>query len=139
MIAPGFRKMILFGENVSAAVYCEECLTSVMRFVKSAGITLVHDNAGAHAGHHCATWAEENNFPILKNFPPYSPDLNVIEQLWPHLKRAVSARHPTIRNFRKVVEEEFEKIPQAVIDGILGGFKKKLDTCVSRKGRHYDM
>ena len=139
MIAPGFRKIIMFSENVSAAVYCEECLTSVMQFVKSQRLTLVHDNAGAHAGHHCHTWAEEKKFPILQNFPPYSPDLNVLEQLWPHLKRAVSARHPTIRNFRQVVEEEFHKIPQAVIDKILGGFKKKLETCVERQGRHFDV
>lgn len=140
MIAPGgFRKILMFDQNVSAALYCDQCLSSVLRFVKTAGVTLVHDNAGAHSGHLTAAWAVENKFPILADFPPYSPDLNVIEQLWPHLKRAVSARFPTIRNFKQVVLEEFEKIPVRVIDAILLGFKRKLEICVKRKGKHFDM
>lgn len=140
MIGPGgFRKIILFDENVNARVYCEECLAAVLAYMKRGRHVLVHDNAGAHAGHSTATWAEEHSFPILPNFPPHSPDLNVIEQLWPHLKRAVAARHPTIRNFRQIVIEEFGKIDQAVIDKILGSFEGKLKTCVKRKGRHFDV
>ena len=133
----GFREIKFFDENVTAEVYIAQCLTSVKNHLKLNGLTLVHDNAGAHTASN--QWIDDMGIFRLGDFTPYSPDMNVVEQVFPHLKRRVAARFPTAKTFRKIIAEEFAAIPQAVIDAILAGFEKKLDTCIRRGGRHFDI
>ena len=68
---------------------------------------------------------------------PLSPDLNVIEQLWAVLKKRVSARYPTKKNFKQIIAEEFAAIPQATIDNICASFPSRVATCISNKGHHF--
>ena len=138
MIAPdGHRTIKFFDENVTAEVYISQCLMAVKNHLKRNGLTLVHDNAGAHTASN--QWIDDHGIFRLGNFTPYSPDLNVVEQAFPHLKRRVAARFPTAKTFRAIIAEEFAAIPQKVIDAILEGFEKKLDTCIRRGGRHFDV
>ena len=54
---------------------------------------------------------DENAFVCLKNWPPQSPDLNIIEKLWSVLKKAVSRRNS--RNLDELLsfsQEKFAKI-----------------------------
>ena len=43
------------------------------------------DNAPAHRAGEVTKWKEENNVNFLR-WPAYSPDLNIIENVWAHLK-----------------------------------------------------
>ena len=132
----GFRDIVMFDTTVSSEVYISQCLMKVKVYLKAKKLTLIHDNAGSHTA--SQRWMDDNRVLYLA-IPPYSPDLNVIEELWPHLKRRVAARFPTVRNFRQIVLEEFNLLPQSTIDGILASFKKKLETCKRRGGRHFDI
>ncbi len=133
----GFRQIKFFDENVTKEVYISQCLTSVKKHLKRNLLTLVHDNAGAHTASN--QWIDDEGIFRLGDFTPYSPDMNVVEQVFPHLKRRVAARFPTAKNFRSIIAEEFAAIPQSILDGILRGFEKKLDVCIRREGRHFDI
>ena len=42
----------------------------------------IQDNASIHCAYKVIDWFEEKEIVYIKNWPPYSPDLNLIEQIW---------------------------------------------------------
>ena len=46
------------------------------------------DNATSHVSRHTLKWFTERNIAVMK-FPPCSPDLNPIENLWAELSRLI--------------------------------------------------
>jgi len=134
-IGPGFRRMVMFDTTVTMEVYVDECLGVIWKDLKRNGATLIHDNASAH-GKDAKDFLEAKKC-LTRELSPYSPDLNVIEQLWMHLKKRVFARYPTRDNFKKIIAEEFAAIPQSIIDGICESFPKRVDTCIENKGKHF--
>ena len=46
------------------------------------GEKLQQDNAPAHNSILSKTWFSENGLEILENWPPNSPDINIIENVW---------------------------------------------------------
>ena len=58
------------------------------------GEKLQQYNARAHNSILSKTWFSENGLEILENWPPNSPDINIIENVWSLLKKRVFQRHP---------------------------------------------
>ena len=58
------------------------------------GEKLQQDNAPAHNSILSKTWFSENELEILENWPPNSPDINIIENVWNLLKKRVFQRLP---------------------------------------------
>ena len=70
------------------------------------GEKLQQDNAPAHSSILSKTWFSENGLEILENWPPISPDINSIENVWSLLKKGVFRRHPkNIENFGHFVKK----------------------------------
>lgn len=135
-IAPGYRKIICFDRSVTMEVYVEQCLSQIWKDMLAMGMTLIQDNAGAH-GSASKDFLDKKGCFYLE-IPPYSPDINLIERLWLHLKRRVSARYFTSdQDLKKIVEEEFELIPQHIIDGICDGFGNCINKIIKNKGKHF--
>ncbi|CAJ0951707.1 unnamed protein product [Ranitomeya imitator] len=58
---------------------------------------------------------QQDNYTVLE-WPSQSPDLNIIEHLWDHLKRAVHARRPSnLTELELFCKEEWSKIPSSRI------------------------
>jgi len=59
---------------------------------------------------------------MIKNFPPYSPDMNGIEKLWPRVNAGVSVFAPSnLAELKIAAVKAWKAIPQSVIDGICRG------------------
>ena len=70
--------------------------------------------------------------------PPSSPDLNPIENVWSYLKMRVRARHPrptTANRLFQVAQEEWEAIPQHVIDHCVDSMGRRLMEVGKRYGK----
>ena len=57
------------------------------------GEKLQQGNAPAHILIISKTWFSENGFEFLENWPPISPDINIIQNVWSLLKKRVFQRH----------------------------------------------
>ena len=80
--------------GVTARVY-HEVLDQHLKPILGLGTIFMHDNAPIHTAHIIRDWLIENEVDVM-NWPPYSPDLNPIENLWALLKEQIYKRHPEL-------------------------------------------
>ena len=75
------------------------------------GEKLQQDNAPGHNSILSKTWFSENGLEILENWPPNSPDINIIENVWSLPKKRVFQRHhKNIDELWECCQEEFERV-----------------------------
>ncbi len=80
--------------GVTAQAYCA-VLDEHLPTVLDADSIFMHDNARIHTARHTKKWLKENNIEVME-WPPYSPDLNPIENLWFLLKSAIYQHRPDL-------------------------------------------
>lgn len=88
-------------------------------------------------------WAEENGIELL-DWPPYSPDLNPIENLWSILKQEIYKRYPhystlpsndaTKRLLIATATEVWHKIEVKVMRKLVSSMKRRLKAVIRAKG-----
>lgn len=61
------------------------------------GAIFQQDNAPVHTARVIKEWLDEQQFEVMA-WPPYSPDLNPIENLWALLKAKIYEMHPEIKS-----------------------------------------
>ena len=75
-----------------------------------------------------------NKYNLLE-WPSQSPDLNIIENLWDDLKRAVHARQPSnLTELEMFCKEEWSKIPSSRNQTLIRGNRKRLEAVIFTKG-----
>ena len=81
---------VIIKGNLDAARYQHEVLdTEVIPLLRNhRGMQLLHDPAPAHMARADTAYLNVNNVNVVK-FPPKSPDLNIIENVWYELNRCV--------------------------------------------------
>lgn len=80
-------------------------------------LILIWDNAPSHKSQtikdYLSKQDDEQPKIWMENIPPYSPELNPIEQVWAYLKKKLSNQFfKNTSILRKAVEEELKKISQ---------------------------
>jgi hypothetical protein len=111
---------------------------------KTGGWVFQQDGAPCHKGGTPALVAK--GVTVLPDWPPYSPCLNPIENLWANVKRKVSKKMITkgtvMKNtkdnnviFKKLVLEEFANLSQDTVRHLCDSFVTRLEACVAAEGR----
>ena len=80
-------------------------------------LVLQHDNAPIHRASNVTSWLNQDNVETL-DWPPYSPDLNIIENVWAILKRRLASSSFTcssIADVKRLVENEWTKVTPQII------------------------
>lgn len=114
-----------------------ECWKSMKRrFRGYGGPRIVEDNAPIHSSKVNRLQAVKQGFTYLAH-PPSSPDLNPIENVWSYFKMKVANRHPrptTADALFAMAQEEWDAIPQYVIDHAVDSMNRRLKEVRKRHG-----
>ena len=79
--------------------------------------------------------AYNSSIELLEDWPPNSPDLNIIENLWSYVETRVRARGcETFLEFKAAVKEELASVPQRVITNLYQSMGKRLAIVIEKKG-----
>ena len=112
--AKGRGSLFLFEENLVKEIYLTILEDHLLPYATKQfpnGFVFQDDNDPKHRAKVVEAWKKEQNVSTLY-WPPNSPDLNPMENLWAIWNREVQKRQPTTKEaLKKVVREEWAKIP----------------------------
>ena len=97
----------------------------------------MQDNAPCHKSKKVLSWFGSKKVSILV-WPPQSPDLNPIENLWAILFSAVREKHEqkidTLQELRVAIKEEWQKIPREILQRLYASIPLRLKEVKKAKG-----
>jgi hypothetical protein len=107
-------------------------------------IEFMQDNAPIHTAKIIKNWFDENSIPLV-DWPPYSPDLNPIEQHWAKLKECIYMLHPDLElfdgtksqlkeQFYKAIEDAWESLEKDYFDFLIRSMKSRVNAVLEAKG-----
>jgi transposase len=96
-----------------------------------------HDNARPHIAKHTKNWLVNFGVKVLDNWPPNSPDLNVIEHVWSWMTAYVNNKRPTNRNeLKRYIRLAWQEIPQKVIQAYISNLPTVCKRIIDAQGDH---
>jgi hypothetical protein len=99
--------------TMNSRKYDQYILSRIQQFFEvhsEEGFIFMQDNAPSHRSRETAENLRQRQIPNVK-FPPYSPDLNLIEHVWNWMKNWIQGRYWQARyNVAKVPLHELQRI-----------------------------
>ncbi|KAL9561308.1 hypothetical protein ACKAV7_014663 [Fusarium commune] len=125
------------------------CLQSYVPGLAEEGETFQHDNARTYKARVVQNWLRHwarREGVLFTDWPPYSPDLNPIENIWHILKKRIYARYPEIADYPKSVEalnrlieaaeELWDEITDDEVKDMIKSVPRRIRACYNANG-HY--
>jgi transposase len=107
------------------------------------GGQFMHDGAGPHRGHIVVDLLRQMGIRVMR-WPPYSPDLNPIENLWALVKAEIYRLHPeletapdndeTLDRLVEAAKEAWHAIDQGILHRLAMTMKHRVDAVIEAKG-----
>ena len=71
----------------------------------------------------------------LLDWPPYSPDLNVIEIIWAIMEKRVEEQNPqTFEDLKRVVQAVWNELSLTTINGLIAEMPNRLNRVIEKQG-----
>lgn len=109
--------------------------------------TFMHDNARVHTAKIVKESLAELRIKVMV-WPPYSPDLNPIENLWAIMKRHIYQRYPwlekapdtiaTLEALIKAAQESWHLISTEILRNASDGMPKRVEAIIAAEGWYTD-
>ena len=72
---------------------------------------------------------------LLPSWPPNSPDLSLIENVWAYVQRKINAEGcKTFEEFKDKVMHIFQNLPQQMLNNLYQGMSSRLTACIAVEG-----
>ncbi|KAL9560648.1 hypothetical protein ACKAV7_015211 [Fusarium commune] len=123
------------------------CLQSYLPGLVEEGETFQHDNARTFKAKIVQEWLlpwARRHRVSLTDWPPYSPDLNPIENLWKVLKKRICETYPDIAAYPKsaaamtrlieAAEELWSEVEDEVVKNVIKSMPDRLNACWNANG-----
>ena len=104
----------------------------------------MHGNAPAHASRLTKEFLLSKNIPENKimNWPPSSPDLNCIENLWGIIKRKIyegNVQYTSKESLCQAIEKVFQEVEPSDNENLTKSMDDRLVKVIEMKGRYLGM
>ncbi|GFX21269.1 transposable element Tcb2 transposase [Trichonephila clavipes] len=138
----GLGPLVTLHGKVKAAHYVNILRDQVHPFVQTSfpGECPLYqdDNAPIHTAKIVQEWFAEHEGEVGHlDWPPQSPDLNIIEHLWGYLESKLRARFPppsTISALEVALHEEWLHIPLQVVHDLYASIPRRIQSVIQSKG-----
>lgn len=120
---------------MTAADYIGILEESAVSAVASFGKQFMDDNAPIHRSSSVKQWMHDNGVPSI-NWPPYSPDLNPIENIWGILKRRLRRSTPaptTVEEVAHKFEQTWNGLSVCTLHKLYDGMPARVHSCILKK------
>ena len=98
------------------------------------GFTLQQDGATPHTSKSTQKFLEEGGYEVL-DWPPNSPDLSPIENLWGIMKNALEKeidRSP--ENWMAIIQRIWDEDVPQYLESLIGSMEGRIESCIAAKG-----
>jgi transposase len=128
----------IFLGDLNKELYCDilenNLKPTYLRFFPRGVWRFLQDNASPHVNEAVNVWMHNHGIHIIE-FPPRSPDLNPIENLWHILKWRVDHRNPrTAEEFERIIGEEYGAISVEECATLASSMPDRLSQCIAFQG-----
>ena len=124
-----------------------ECLQENLPTIAEPDYFFVQDNASTHRARIVQSWLTgwpRDHGIYLVAWPPYSPDLNPIENLWKLLKEQIIKLHPklscmpksnyAIQKLCEVADEAWELFEDSLLEKLALSMQRRLEAVIRANG-----
>ena len=155
MVSAGISKLgktsihfVTPGAKINSAYYCNEVLSQLlpeMERLSNGDYIFQQDGARSHTSKATLAYLEEHCCQFLKPdlWPPNSPDLNPCDyaiwgtleaRIWNHNRFNIK----TIEDLKERIVEEWDALPQEMIDKSIDSFRKRVRMLIQQNGGHIE-
>lgn len=123
------------------------CLERQLPEVLVEGMTFQHDNGPTFTSTIVQEWLQDWAYRegiTLADWPPYSPDLNPVENLWSILKQRICDRYPELAYLKKseaaknrlieAAKEVWDELEDEIFENLLNSMPKRIQALREAKG-----
>ena len=107
----------------------------------------MQDNASIHMAHKVQDWFKAHRILQLKDWPPYSPDLNPIEHIWWHLKTRVVEMFPDVaadkseseharQRLESCLQAAWDTLDKELFDNLGASMVDRIEAVIAADGWH---
>jgi hypothetical protein len=137
----GVGRIVRIEGNLNKELYCEILEDDVLGTFKDLHLNFrdyyfQQDNDPKHTAKVVQAWFRKKKVDLLP-WPPSSPDINIIENLWDHLDRRVRARNPLPRSESDLwiaLQEEWYQIEPSFIENLYASLPQRVDEVYHANG-----
>ena len=130
----GSRKLVRCPQKLDSTSYQEVLKEGLYGFYDYDSV-FMHDGALCHRSRSTLRYLDSQNICLMVDWPPFSPDLNIIENVWSILKAKVSKHKCTTRDaLWEALCKEWYAIPNDIIIGLYKTLPKRLKAVLMNKG-----
>ena len=131
------------GAKINGAYYCEKLLASMIpkmdRLTGYQPYVFMQDRARSHTANETVRLLNQQRYLTL--LQPNSPDLNPVDYcVWSALERNVyrERRCENTIELKEAILQEWEALPQAVINNAIDGFRSPVRLVIAENGQHIE-
>nr|CAH7725722.1 unnamed protein product [Callosobruchus chinensis] len=129
----------LVSGTMTGAYYLQNIINAIMQPLRNKigdQVIFMDDNARLHRTRTVQQALENGNIARLE-WPAMSPDMNPIENMWDYVSRAIFNQNNPPRSTQELIvvaAEEWDNIPQEVINNLIIGMHRRDDALIRSRG-----
>lgn len=96
----------------------------------------IQDNAPAHRGKNTAAWLQGSPINSVR-LPPYSPDINIIENVWAYMANEIYAggkQYLTVAELKRSVLQSWNNLPTELVRACVESIPERLHQIIEADG-----